>query len=238
MLKIEKTVTASPAQWEIIIEGARNAMNSWDRMDSGFKLTSLTDHMGSWIDAELFTIGVNDHKLLSTLANGGPVHGKYRRMIPVWMTLTAPLYWYKEMDTYKVGTVCNSCSTMHKIHSKEFTMDDFSHGHLGKVERWILRYVIIKRLNHYRKKYLEAKTKPMKEVSKRAEVMKRHWWQMIQLLPSSYNQKRTYMLNYEVLHNIYHSRKNHKLDEWHTFCDWIETLPYSELITMEEKHDK
>ncbi len=224
MLKIEKTVTVSPEQMEIIIEGARNPMDSWDRMDSDYDESEFH-----------YLIGENDYKLLSTLAKGGPVHAKYRRMIPVWVTLTSSFYLYKELDTYKVGTVCNSCSTMHRIHAKEFTMADFSYEHLNKVERLILRYIIIKRLNHYRKKYLEDKTKPMKDVSKRAEVMKRHWWQMIQLLPSSYNQKRTYMFNYEVLHNIYHSRKNHKLDEWHTFCEWIETLPYADLITGKVK---
>jgi hypothetical protein len=234
MLKIEKTVLPSPEQWEIIIEGMRNPMNSWDKMDSVN-------------DDPIFVLGDNDRKLMTNLAKGGAVHAKYRRMIPVYFTVTSSLYFFKELDTYKVGTVCNSCSTMHKIHAKEFTLDDFSHEHL--IHEWvgeelvcfdgeydytgkdILQDVIIPTLNHFRQKFLETKTKPMKEESKRPALMKRYWWQMIQLLPTSYNQKRTYMMNYEVLHNIYHSRKNHKLDEWHTFCDWIETLPYSELIT-------
>jgi hypothetical protein len=171
-------------------------------------------------------------------------------MIPVFLTINAPLYWWKEFDTYKVGTVANSCSTMHKIHSKEFTLDDFSHEHLlsswnsgepvcfdgeySYTAKEILEDVIIPTLNHFRKLFLETKSKPMKEEAKRAGLMKSYWWQMIQLLPTSYNQKRTVMLNYEVLCNIYHSRKNHKLDEWHIFCDWIRGLPYSELITMGE----
>jgi hypothetical protein len=209
MLKIEKTVTVSPEQWEIIIEGSRNPMNSWNRMDSAYDDFE-----------ECYRIGKADHKLLSSLAQGGPVHAKYRRMIPVWVTLTAPLYWHKELDTYKVGTVCNSCSTMHKIHTKEFTLDDFSHEKLNEKSLYILN-ITTDYLNAARNAFLATKEKM-------------YWEQMIQLLPSSYNQKRTYMFNYEVLHNIYHSRKNHKLDEWHTFCDWIKTLPYSELITMEE----
>lgn len=207
MLKIEKTVLPSPEQWEIIIEGMRNPMNSWDKSDS------LCAYDGE------FLLGENDRKLMTGLANGGAVHAKYRRMIPVFLTINAPLYWWKEFDTYKVGTVANSCSTMHKIQDKEFTMDDFSCEHL---EHWCVNLTarIIGSLNFYRKQFLETKDK-------------NHWWQMIQTLPTSYNQKRTVMLNYEVLVNIYQSRKNHKLDEWHTFCDWIETLPYSELITGE-----
>ena len=205
MLKIEKTVLPSPEQWEIIIEGMRNPMNSWDKSDSEI-----------YYDVD-FVLGENDHKLMTSLAKGGAVHAKYRRMIPVFLTINAPLYWWKEFDTYKVGTVANSCSTMHKIHSKEFTLDDFSIEHLsGRAMTTLVE--VIKMLNFYRDWYLEAKDKTQ-------------WWQMIQLLPTSYNQKRTVMLNYEVLVNIYHSRKNHKLDEWHTFCDWIRGLPYSELIT-------
>ena len=205
MLKIEKTVLPSPEQWEIIIEGMRNPMNSWDRMDSSF------------IDE--FCLGANDRNLMCGLARGGAVHAKYRRMIPVFLTIDAPLYWWKEFDTYKVGTVTNSCSTMHKIHAKEFTLSDFSHEHLGKFERGVLKY-LVEALNRARDCFLEAKEKE-------------HWWQMIQLLPSSYNQKRTVMLNYEVLVNIYHSRKNHKLDEWRNFCEWIRGLPHSEMITGE-----
>lgn len=243
MLTIEKTVLPSPEQWEIIIEGMRNPMNSWDKMDSGSDriMDEITDEC---IGFE-FHLGDADHQLMTSLAKGGAVHAKYRRMIPVFLTINAPLYWWKEFDTYKVGTVANSCSTMHKIHSKEFTLDDFSHEHLfngidrvegeSDMEYWenpetCLDYTI-RVLNHYRQKFLETKTKPMKEASKRSGLMKSYWWQMIQLLPTSYNQKRTVMLNYEVLVNIYHSRKNHKLDEWHIFCDWIRDLPYSELIT-------
>jgi hypothetical protein len=162
-------------------------------------------------------LGENDHRLMMNLANGGAVHAKYRRMIPVFLTINAPFYWWKEFDTYKVGTVANSCSTMHKIHAEEFTLDDFSHEHMGEVERDLLG-ATIEILNFNRDRFIHFKDK-------------KFWWQMIQLLPTSYNQKRTVMLNYEVLCNIYHSRKNHKLDEWHTFCDWIRGLPYSELIT-------
>ena len=225
MLKIEKTVLPSPEQWEIVIEGMRNPMNSWEKMDSWFDY--LTD--GEIVSVEpVVKIGKNDHKLMTSLAKGGAVHAKYRRMIPVFLTINAPLYWWKEFDTYKVGTVANSCSTMHKIQAKEFTLDDFSHEHLitkaqtynGYIPNSIL-WVVIDTLNEFRKLFLETGNKM-------------YWWQMIQLLPTSYNQKRTVMLNYEVLVNIYHSRKNHKLDEWHTFCDWIKELPYSELITGEE----
>lgn len=244
MLKIEKFITPSPEQWETIIEGMRNPKNSWDRMDS-FVCVEDGDCDGCMhnmdgcpiydTDAH-YIIGPNDHTLMMQLADGGPVHAKYRRMIPVYVTLTAPLYWWKEFDTYKVGTVANSCSTMHKIHNKEFEIWDFSFEKLiGKIDdNWdiaagpecrstpldILEDVI-NALNVYREKFLETKDK-------------RYWWQMIQLLPTSYNQKRTVMLNYEVLHNIYQSRKNHKLDEWHVFCDWIEELPYSELIIGKE----
>lgn len=219
MLKIEKYVTPSPAQWDIIIEGMRNPMNSWDKSDSG----------QYWDEYDLehcFTLGDNDHDLMMRLAKNGPVHAKYRRMIPVWVTITAPLYWWKEMSTYSVGVVTNSCSTMHKIHAKGFTHDDFSWEHLydsydendlGSEE--LSDYILVA-LNRYREKFLYTKNKD-------------DWWQMIQLLPSSYNQKRTIMLNYEVLTNIYHSRKNHKLDEWVDFCKWIETLPYSDIITGE-----
>jgi hypothetical protein len=208
VLKIEKTVLPSPEQWEIIIEGMRNPMNSWEKSDS------LCAYDGAFI------LGEADHKLMTSLAKGGAVHAKYRRMIPVFLTINAPLYWLKEFDTYKVGTVGNSCSTMHKIHEKEFTLDDFSHGHLssGEYGNIELLKAVITCLNVAREEFLETKDKSA-------------WWQMIQLLPSSYNQKRTIMLNYEVLHNIYHSRKNHKLDEWRTFCEWIESLPHSELIT-------
>lgn len=219
MLKIEKTVLPSPEQWEIIIEGMRNPMNSWDRSDSYKTHIEDVDTLQT-ADFEFF-LGEADHDLMQRLAKGGSVHAKYRRMIPVFVTLTAPLYWLKEFDTYKVGTVCNSCSTMHKIHEKEFTMDDFSHEHLLDWGKRCLSNTI-RDLNFYREVYIKCKKKHC-------------WYQMIQLLPSSYNQKRTVMLNYEVLANIYHSRKNHKLDEWHTFCEWIEGLPYAELITGRDK---
>ena len=217
MLSIEKTVLPSPEQWGIIIEGMRNPMNSWEKSDS-HKTHIEDDETMETADFEFF-MGEADLGLMKRLAKGGAVHAKYRRMILVFVTINAPLYWWKEFDTYKVGTVANSCSTMHKIHVKEFTVDDFSHDHLGEFERGVLQY-IIDALNWARNRFLETKNKDF-------------WWQMIQLLPSSYNQKRTVMLNYEVLVNIYHSRNNHKLDEWHVFCDWIRGLPYSELITME-----
>ena len=219
MLRIEKTVLPSPEQWEIIIEGMRNPMNSWDRSDS-YKTHIENPETLQTADFEFF-VGENDLDLMQRLAKGGSVHAKYRRMIPVWVTLTAPLYWLKEFDTYKVGTVCNSCSTMHKIHAKEFTLEDFSHEHLSDFSLQIVLKQIVDALNHYRSEYLRTNDKF-------------NWRQMIQLLPSSYNQKRTVMLNYEVLANIYHSRKGHKLDEWHSFCQWIETLPYSELIKNKE----
>ena len=188
-----------------------------------------------------YCVGYNDSKLMASLAAGGPVHAKYRRMIVVYLDITAPLYWWKEFDTYKVGTVANSCSTMHKIHAKEFALEDFSHEHLlnlddckmGRegyilfadetisISRNALNFTI-EALNIYRKKFLETKDK-------------KYWWQMIQLLPSSYNQKRTVMLNYEVLTGIYPMRKNHKLDEWSEFCQWIEQLPYSEIIIGEKE---
>lgn len=223
MIKIEKTVLPSPEQWEIIIEGMRNPKNSWDRSDSESTWEVDIEDESLWLD---FALGEADYDLMMRLAKGGAVHAKYRRMIPVYMTINAPLYWWKEFDTYKVGTVANSCSTMHKIHAKEFTMEDFSREHLldegedgAGDDEWAYHlYNTVDRLNFARKKFLETKEK-------------KYWWQMIQLLPSSYNQRRTVMLNYEVLVNIYHSRKNHKLDEWHTFCDWIKSLPYSELIT-------
>ena len=219
MLNIEKSVLPSPAQWQIIIEGMRNPKNSWDKSDS-YKTHIEDPETMETADFEFF-VGEADHGLMMNLAKGGAVHAKYRRMIQVYVTINAPLYWWKEMSTYSVGVVTNSCSTMHKIHSKEFKMDDFSREHLeGWWKAELGRTITL--LNEARKDFLITHDKEL-------------WWQMIQLLPSSYNQKRTVMLNYEVLCNIYHSRKNHKLDEWHTFCDWIKTLPYSELITGEEK---
>ena len=228
MLKIEKFVLPSPEQWEIVMEGMRNPMNSWDRMDS--YITNVEDYETLETGNSKFIMGDNDYDLAKRLRDGGPVHAKYRRMIPVFVTITAPLYWWKEFDTYKVGTVANSCSTMHKIHEKEFTIEDFSCEHLkdsfGESHDCFspldILYDVIIMLNICREDYLKSKSKD-------------DWDQMIQLLPSSYNQKRTVMLNYEVLANIYKSRKDHKLDEWHTFCHWIEELPYSELITGYEE---
>ena len=221
MIKLEHVVLASPEQMEFIIEGTRNPLNSWNKSDTN-------------IDQDLYSlsnidIGPNDLNLMQRLAKAGTDHRKFMRMIPVYVRITAPLYWWKEFDTYKVGTVANSCSTMHKIQEKEFTMEDFSTDHLDDVSLDTFNYIIAQ-LEYDRKLYLKTKVKPMKDESKRAELMKKYWWQMIQLLPSSYNQTRNVMMNYEVLANIYKSRKDHKLDEWREFCQWIEELPYSELI--------
>ena len=211
MLKIEKVVTPSWEQWEIVIEGMRNPKNSWDRIDSKFDVGSS--------DTEIW-LGGNDKKLMKTLVAGGPVHAKFRRMLPVFITLSAPLYWWKEADTYRVGVVRNSCSTMHKIQAKEFTLDDFSTENLNDYALQNLKQTI-EVLNYNRERFLKTKDKE-------------YWWQLIQLLPSSYNQKATIMVNYEVLYNMYMWRKNHKLDDWHTFCDMIETLPYADiLITLQ-----
>ena len=218
MINIEKVVTYG---WTEAIRGMRNPLNSWDRSDSD-------DFDGGTLFE--FEVGPNDHDLMMRLAKGGPSHAKYRRMISVYADITAPLYWWKEFDTYKVGTVANSCSTMHKIHAKEFTADDFSCDHLFEGSRDQLE-LLIGILNLHRDNYINFdKIEPTPCVV----TKKDYWWQMIQLLPSSYNQKRTVMFNYEVLNNMYHSRKNHKLDEWVEFCKWVETLPYSELITGKE----
>ena len=228
MLKIEKTVLPSPEQWEIMIEGMRNPKNSWHLMDSK-KIITNGDDVEAYDDCPDwgYEIGANDHKLMMGLAKGGAVHAKYRRMIPVFLTIDAPLYWWKEFDAYKVGTVANSCSTMHKIHAKEFTLDDFSHEHLTVQAKKIMGEVITE-LNKARDNFLDfVDYWPEDE---EITCKKDFWWLMIQLLPSSYNQKRTVMLNYEVLAKMYVERKNHKLDEWHTFCDWIEQLPYPEII--------
>lgn len=190
------------------INGMRNPMNSWEKGDSYY----------IWPDDEEFHIGPNDHNLMMKLRNAGTDHRKFMRMIVVYVNITAPLYWWKEFDTYKVGTVANSCSTMHKIADKEFTLDDFSIEHLTEGNRQGFEQCVLSALNIARENFLETKDKLW-------------WWQMIQELPSSYNQKRTVMLNYEVLANMYESRKNHKLDEWRDFCKWAETLPHSELIT-------
>ena len=203
MIKIENIDVYG---WDAAIRGARNPMNSWDRMDSCYN------------NGE-FEIGENDYKLLKNLTIAGPEHRKWNRMVTATMDIIAPLYWWKEYDTYKVATVANSCSTMHKIQAKEFTLDDFSYEHLNKISIEVLKNVILA-LNEARQDFIGYKEKE-------------YWWQMIQLLPTSYNQKRTVHLNYEVLGTIYHQRRHHKLDEWVEFCDTIKTLPYSEFITRE-----
>ena len=268
MIKFENTEVMG---WEAAIRGMRNSMNSWEKSDTGYikecstckyydeedEVCRADDWSGQPINTENcyeFKIGPNDMELMRRLAAGGPVHAKYRRMITVYVDITAPLYWWKEFDTYKVGTVVNICSTMHKIVDKEFTLEDFSCEHLFDADIGtfismfnnshmtispieLLERFTIPCLNHCRTEFIETKDK-------------KYWWQMIQLLPSSYNQKRTVMMNYEVLANIYKSRKDHKLDEWAEhepewefdtakpwsfgFCDWIKTLPYSELITGKE----
>lgn len=205
--------------WEHAIRGMRNPMNSWENSDSWWWNGAFNYSNGT----PVWSIGDNDLSLMKRLRNAGTDHRKFMRMIVVYVDLTAPLYWWKEFDTYKVGTVANSCSTMHKIAEKRFKRDDFSHEHLMDGGNYILNGTI-DILNEYRAQYLDSKDK-------------KYWWQMIQLLPSSYNQRRTVMLNYEVLANIYKSRRNHKLDEWHTFCNWIEELPYSELITGYEEEE-
>lgn len=241
MIKLEHIVLASPEQMEFIIEGMRNPMNSWEKSDSGTCFGSLPCHSchvnrnncKKNIDSG-FVLGENDHSLMQRLSNAGTDHRKFMRMMPVYVRITAPLYWWKEFETYKVGTVSNSCSTMHKIAEKEFTMEDFSTDKLQTVynDNPMDAYfegnvrcgsddamnIVVKVLNYYRHRYVKTKDKA-------------YWWQMIQLLPSSYNQTRNVMMNYEVLANIYKSRKDHKLDEWRNFCNWIEELPYSELIT-------
>lgn len=240
MLKIEN---AEVLGWEAAIRGMRNPMNSWGKSDSFFcretapmtneeieELCGRCPHEGNckiYDDETHYILGVNDLDLMTRLRNAGTDHRKFMRMITVYLDITAPLYWWKEFDTYKVGTVANSCSTMHKIHAKEFTLDDFSHEHLLPTAKKNLESTI-DILNGYRDQY---------GVDTNPEVKKEYWWQMIQLLPSSYNQHRTVQLNYEVLANMYKSRRNHKLDEWHTLCDWIEQLPYSELITGKGDQD-
>lgn len=220
--------------WEHAIRGMRNPMNSWEKSDSctqGYVwCNEFCGHPVSGCDRESgLYLGPNDLGLMKRLRNAGTDHRKFMRMITVYVDITAPLYWWKEFDTYKIGTVANSCSTMHKIAEKEFERADFSYEYLFDFMRGDIKYlpievldITIEFLNMCREKYIKTKDKE-------------YWWQMIQLLPSSYNQKRTVMLNYEVLANIYKSRRNHKLDEWRTFCDWIEELPYSEVITGYEE---
>ena len=254
MLKIENTEVMG---WEHAIRGMRNPKNSWENSISNYCEENDCDGCGMADfrprnSGTCYKVCVTDYALMERLRNAGTDHRKFMRMITVYLDITAPLYWWKEFDTYKVGTVANSCSTMHKIAAKEFTLEDFSIEHLfdenslppyeERVDiehceplaaidvngQWCyytpktFMNMTCNALNHFRELYLKTKDK-------------KYWWQMIQLLPTSYNQKRTIMLNYEVLANIYKSRQNHKLDEWHTFCDWIKTLPYSELITGEER---
>ena len=213
--------------WEAAIRGMRNPMNSWEKSDSRWKANK---NEKEYFDV-YYEIGKTDLELMTKLAKAGSEHAKYRRMITVTVDILAPLYWWKEFDTYKVGTVANSCSTMHSIHKKKFEIADFSNEHLlsddfkldwGDDIPFSLLMTIVNALNSYRALYLETKDKT-------------YWWQMIQLLPSSYNQRRTVMLNYEVLSNIYHQRKDHKLDEWRDFCKWIESLPYSSEIIMAKR---
>ena len=216
MIKIENVEVMG---FKAAIRGMRNPMNSWLKSDSGY----TSPYQDGCVNSAGFSIGSNDLDLMKRLRSAGTDHRKFMRMIAVYLDITDPLYWWKEFDTYKVGTVANSCSTMHKIADKEFTLEDFSCEHLVGIAKDDLHGTTAV-LNHFRKLYLQSKDK-------------KYWWQMIQLLPSSYNQKRTVMLNYEVLVNIYKSRRNHKLDEWVEFCEWIETLPYSELITGKCKED-
>lgn len=231
MIKIENVEVFG---WEAAIRGMRNPMNSWAKSDSKVH-TCECEQWPHNIKKSFDEVGPNDLDLMKRLRNAGTDHRKFMRMITVYLDIVSPLYFLKELDTYKVGTVANSCSTMHKIAAKEFTLEDFSHEHMLDVENEAIEFnnapgdywnsiaildITIRALNMYRQRYLETKDK-------------KYWWQMIQLLPSSYNQRRTIMLNYEVLANMYKSRKDHKLDEWRDFCKWIKTLPYSELITGE-----
>lgn len=254
MIKLENTEVMG---WEAAIRGMRNPLNSWDKSDTSVCVVKDEDKCKECnafrkndgvfsFCTQPFIIGSNDYNLMTRLRNAGTDHRKFMRMITVYVDILAPLYWWKEFDTYKVGTVANSCSTMHKIAVKEFTVDDFSHEHLmnyndvnnpedsccnwnwegcGIITPIDILEETINMLNKARTMYLKTKDK-------------KYWWQMIQLLPSSYNQRRTVMMNYEVLANMYKSRKNHKLDEWHVFCDWIEGLPYSQLITGEFDNSK
>lgn len=224
MIKIENVVGPSPEQMMFIVQGMRNPMNSWDKSDSTITQSSVSEGR-----KDKLRLGYSDFDLMRRLVKGGPEHRKFMRMMPIYARITAPLYFWKEADTYKIGTVSNSCSTMHKIHAKEFIIEDFSTEHI--YERGSKAYLAlvdtIDALNYYRDQYLQSKSKE-------------DWWQMIQLLPSSYNQTRNLSMNYEVLYSIYNQRQGHKLDEWNEFCEWIETIPYAALIkgytpTKEEK---
>jgi hypothetical protein len=237
MIKLENVVLASSEQMAFIIEGMRNPMNSWEKSDSTFieedEYYDILGNSGPAVGEENRSeLGPDDLSLMQRLSNAGTEHRKYMRMMPVYVRITAPLYWWKEFDTYKIGTVANSCSTMHKIQEKEFEWGDFStehlirvrDSHLGDTVPTLVFDSVIRGLNFWRNRYLKTKSKD-------------DWWQLIQLLPSSYNQTRNVMMNYEVLANIYRQRKGHKLDEWREFCEWIESLPYSELITGKEDSD-
>ena len=231
MLKLENTGVFG---WEATIRGMRNPMNSWNKSDSGWGFVpSQTCPTCDTYECG-YIIGENDLKLMKSLSKAGNDHAKFLRMINVTVDITAPLYWWKEFDTYKVGTVANSCSTMHKIHEKEFTIDDFSHEHLIVSDNvnhidmvaWLQEQIDV--LNEWRRTFLDVKNS---DVS--SESAKRYWWQIIQLLPSSYNQKRTVQLNYQVLKSMYFARKDHKLDEWHILCDWMLTLPYFKEVCVD-----
>ena len=231
MIKIENTEVMG---WEHAIRGMRNPLNSWAKSDSEWYFHGDRDkHLDELEEDDyIYEVGPNDRGLMKRLRNAGTDHRKFMRMLTVYVDITAPLYWWKEFDTYKVGTVANSCSTMHTIHKKEFTLEDFSCEHMNVWSLDILKNTV-ERLNRFRNMYLYGGlTYDENDEYRQFEPKDKYiWWQMIQLLPSSYNQKRTVMLNYEVLANIYKSRRDHKLDEWHTFCDWISKLPYSDLIT-------
>lgn len=231
MIKLEHVVLASPEQMEFIIEGMRNPMNSWDKSDSGIgcsgDLCKTCGCKPDWCEnTPIEILGQNDNALMQRLSKTGTDHRKFMRMMPVYVRITAPLYWWKEFDTYKVGTVAISCSTMHKIQEKEFTLEDFSCENLSDISIEGLKK-LIEYLECLRTVYISAKDENIYAGMNKKDI----WWQMIQLLPSSYNQTHNVMLNYEVLANIYKSRKDHKLDEWREFCQWIENLPFHELIT-------
>lgn len=248
MIKIENVEVVG---WEHAIRGMRNPMNSWDKSDSAWiggdvendsYLCVCEDAGDDWYK---YYVGDNDQELMKKLRNAGTDHRKFMRMITVYVDVTAPLYWWKEHDQYKVGTTTNSCSTMHKIHAKKFSIDDFSHEHLKNYGVSYSSFDELNRtidvLNFWRDRFVESDEERQNYFNYNGypsvPSKKECWWQMIQLLPSSYNQKRTVMLNYEVMANMYKSRKNHKLDEWREFCEWIKALPYSELITGEFKED-
>lgn len=217
-----KITNAEVFGWDAAIRGMRNPMNSWDKSDSKHWRETIVGH-----EVEYRDIGRNNLTLMKKLVKAGSDHAKFMRMINVTMDVTAPLYWWKEFDTYKVGTVANSCSTMHTIANREFMLGDFSHEHLTPAAIATIR-TVIERLNFARKEFLKGR----KGSEFGMPSAKEYWWDMIQLLPSSYNQKRTVQLNYAVLRNMYHARRNHKLDEWRDFCSWVESLPYAELITL------